>query len=179
MYQTQAGGWHDDTGVEWSALGPPPASGAAHPWDGSGARGGAFPARAVYQAWKLLVSSGAADPTSCATFNYDVVNAGREVLAQVITALEGNLTAAVAAGKRPAVLSAAATLMGAYADLDELLGCEFGFLLGVWIKQVLALSLSLSLSLCVSLSLSLSLSVSLSLPLLLASHPPAVGLRHA
>ena len=25
---------------------------------------------------------------------------------------------------------------GAYADLDELLGCEFGFLLGPWIAQV-------------------------------------------
>ncbi len=135
VYQTQAGGWHDDTGVEWNALGPAPSSGVGHPWDGSGARGGAFPVGAVYQAWKLLTTSNAADPKTCATFNYDVVNVGREVLAQVITVIEGNLTAAVAAGKRPAMLSLASELMEAYADLDELLGCDYGFLLGVWIKQ--------------------------------------------
>ena len=83
----------------------------------------------------MLSTSGVADPTTCATFNYDVVNAGREALAQLITLLEGNLTMAVAAGKRSKALSSAASLMEAYADLDELLGCEYGFLLGVWIKH--------------------------------------------
>ena len=86
VYETQAGGWHDDTGVEWNAVGAPPGVGDGHPWDGSGARGGAYPGQAVFQAWELLVLSRAADPTSCLTFNYDVVNTGREVLAQVSTA---------------------------------------------------------------------------------------------
>jgi hypothetical protein len=77
---------------------------------------------AVYKAWKLLSTSGAADPTACKTFNYDVVNTGREVMAQIITIIEGNLTAAVSQKKRSAVDSASAALLDAYADLDELLG---------------------------------------------------------
>ena len=103
MSQTQAGGWHDDTGIEWNALTPPPQFGTNHPWDGSGTRGGAFPASTVFKAWSLLVKSKAADPAKVATYNYDVVNAGREALAQVITILEGNLTKAVAAVNKPAV----------------------------------------------------------------------------
>ena len=119
--------------MEWSGLGPPPQPGAAHPWDGSGARGGSFPAAAAYKAWGLLVQSRAADPSRVTTYNYDVVNVGREVLAQVITGLEQNLTAAVAAMDRRTALQAAGSLLAAFADLDELLGCEFGFLLGPWI----------------------------------------------
>ena len=116
-------------------MSPPPQFGTAHPWDGSGARGGPFPVDAVFKAWKLLAASGAADPTTCKTFNYDIINVGREVLAQVITILEGNLTAAVSVKQRPAVDSAGKALLDAYADLDELLGCEYGFLLGPWIAQ--------------------------------------------
>eukprot|EP01052_Picozoa_sp_SAG31_P015457 SAG31_NODE_993_length_10512_cov_20.777202_5_plen_177_part_00 len=146
VYQSQAGGWHDDTGVEWNALSSPPAVGLNHPWDGSGARGGAFPTAAVYDAWKLLVQSRAADPTTMPTYNYDVVNVGREVrqsntmpavclsqpnhnsvvgkvLAQIITKLENNLTIAVGNGDRQATIAVGAKLMAAYSDLDELLGC--------------------------------------------------------
>ena len=79
------------------------------------------------------MQSRAADPSRVTTYNYDVVNVGREVLAQVITGLEQNLTAAVAAMDRRTALQAAGSLLAAFADLDELLGCEFGFLLGPWI----------------------------------------------
>ena len=113
VYQTQAGGWHDDTGIEWNGLSPPPQFGEGHPWDGSGTRGGAFPAASVFKAWGLLVKSKAADPTKVVTYNYDVVNAGREALAQVITILEGNMTKAVAAVNKPVVDAAAAALMSA------------------------------------------------------------------
>jgi hypothetical protein len=66
---------------------------------------------------------GGIDPTACATYNYDVINTGREVLAQVITIIEGNLTLAVNAMiDKPAVEAAAGLLLEAYADLDELLG---------------------------------------------------------
>jgi hypothetical protein len=119
--QSQAGGWHDDTGVEWNALSPPP---TAHGIDTAN----------VYKAWELLVKSGV-DPVECDTFNYDVVNVGRELIAQLITTFEHNLTAAVTARDKPAAIAVGKELMRAYADLDELLECEYGFLLGVWIRD--------------------------------------------
>lgn len=42
VYNSQAGGWHDDTGVEWSGLGNPPTATG-------------IDAAAVLQAWDLLV----------------------------------------------------------------------------------------------------------------------------
>ena len=52
------------------------------------------------------------------------VAAGREVLAQLITRFEANLTAAVKDRDRQAADTAAATLMEAYKDLDDLLECK-------------------------------------------------------
>ena len=49
VYTTQAGGWHDDTGVEWDGLGLPPNPGRDHPWDGSGSRGGAARRHRIYR----------------------------------------------------------------------------------------------------------------------------------
>ena len=46
------------------------------------------------------------------------------MLAQLITRFEANLTAAVKARDRQAADTAAATLMEAYNDLDDLLGCK-------------------------------------------------------
>jgi hypothetical protein len=53
----------------------------------------------VSKAWALLVKTGdAVDPTAYQTLNYDIVNTGREVLAQLITAVfEASLTAAAKA----------------------------------------------------------------------------------
>jgi hypothetical protein len=121
VYQSQAGGWHDDTGVEWNALSSPPTS-----------RG--IDTANVYKAWELLVKSGV-DPMQCDTFNYDVVNVGREVMAQLITSFEHNLTAAVKAKDKSNAILVGTELMAAYADLDELLECEYGFLMGVWIRD--------------------------------------------
>ena len=46
------------------------------------------------------------------------------MLAQLITRFEANLTAAVKARDRQAADTAAATLMEAYKDLDDLLECK-------------------------------------------------------
>lgn len=116
-------GYHDGTGVEWKVFGAPPT--CLTPT-----------ATNVGRAWNLLVQTGAAiDPVAMAPLNYDIVNTGRETLAHLITTWEHNLTAAVAAGHKKRALDWGALLLGAYADLDELLGCDSSFLIGPWIAQ--------------------------------------------
>jgi hypothetical protein len=63
------------------------------------------------------------------------VQVGREVLARVITRMEANLTSAVTARNRTALVAAAEPLLAAYSDLDELLACDSAFLLGGWLSQ--------------------------------------------
>ena len=135
VYSSQAGGWHDNTGVEWNAVTPSPGSTGMT----------ADTLMNVYEAWLLLTNAaggggGGGGNTSTKantidveeydTFNYDLVNVGREVLAQLITVMEANMTAAVAAGKRVEALAFGGAVMQAYTDLDTLLGCDYGFLLG-------------------------------------------------
>ena len=123
VYTSQAGGWHDNTGVEWNVVG----SNRLHTQ---------MDTRQLFEAWQLLTIAGdEIDPAEFDTFNYDLVNVGREVLAQLITAIESNMTAAVAAINKTAALAAGATLMEAYADLDALVGCDYGFLLGAWLTD--------------------------------------------
>lgn len=52
--------------------------------------------------------------------NYDIVNTGREVLAQLITTFEQQLTTAVGNGDKAAATKVGNTLLEAYSDLDEL-----------------------------------------------------------
>ena len=121
VYNSQAGGWHDDTGVEWNGLAAPKAAKGINTSE-------------VHTAWGLLVKSGL-DATALETFNYDVVNTGREVLAQLITVMELKLVAAVTKADKAQATAIAKTLMDAYKDIDELVSCDYGFLLGPWIKQ--------------------------------------------
>eukprot|EP00656_Telonema_subtile_P011229 TRINITY_DN15534_c0_g1_i1.p1 TRINITY_DN15534_c0_g1~~TRINITY_DN15534_c0_g1_i1.p1 ORF type:complete len:866 (+),score=187.31 TRINITY_DN15534_c0_g1_i1:142-2739(+) len=122
VYNSQAGGWHDGTGVEWMLSQPPNPTGVN--------------TTALFKAWGLLVSAGSSiHPEQFDTFNYDVVNVGREILAQLISRFESNLTTAVGAHDRAAALQAAGVLMDAYQDLDELVGCDYSFLLGPWIAH--------------------------------------------
>jgi len=124
-YNSQAGGWHDNTGVEWDVVGHQ----VQAPRD-------ADETRSLFEAWELLtVAADQIDPLEFDTFNYDLVNLGREVLAQLITVMEVNMTAAVTAENKTTALAAGAALMEAYADLDALLGCDYGFLLGAWVND--------------------------------------------
>ena len=52
--------------------------------------------------------------------NYDIVNTGREVLAQLITTFEQQLTAAVANVDKGTAMKVGDKLLEAYSDLDEL-----------------------------------------------------------
>jgi len=126
VYNSQAGGWHDDTGVEWQAVDTPPTASGIN-------------ISAVFTAWGHLVAAGnVLDPTKVATLNYDIVNVGREVLAQLITLFEASLAEAVHEKDKAAANEKAETLMQAYADIDDLVGCDTGFLLGPWITAARA-----------------------------------------
>merc|ERR1711981_581992 len=73
VYNSQAGGWHDDTGVEWNGLSTAPT-----------AQG--IDIAALMEAWQQLLHAGATlSPEEYDTLNYDIVNVGREVIAQLIT----------------------------------------------------------------------------------------------
>ena len=110
----------------------------------------------MYKAWRLFVSTGQdLTPVEYETLNYDIVNTGREVLAQLITQMEYNLTIAFRDASREEAkvrdmsFSCEFTynpkpynklevfsrnLLEALADLDELVGCDQGFLLGSWVE---------------------------------------------
>lgn len=60
------------------------------------------------------------------------------MLAQVISGMEAELVVAVARANKTLAAAVAEALMGAYEDLDELLGCDYGFLLGPWVAQAVA-----------------------------------------
>ena len=117
------GGYHDGTGVEWKVWGAPPTCPSPT-------------AANVTKAWSLLVDAGRViDPTKYETLNYDIVNTGREVLAQLITTFEASLVASANAGDKAAAMATGTTLLGAYTDLDELVGCDASFLIGPWIAE--------------------------------------------
>ena len=65
----------------------------------------------------------------------DVVNTGREVLAQIITTMEQTLTGAVQKGDKMSAMQTGEALLEAYTDLDELVGCDWSFLIGPWIAD--------------------------------------------
>ena len=123
VYNSQAGGFHDDTGVEWNGLSTAPT-----------AQG--IDIAALLEAWQLLLQAGATlNPEEYDTLNYDIVNVGREVIAQLITKFEANLTTAVHAGNKKQALATASMLVSAYSDIDSLVGCDPSFLLGAWIAD--------------------------------------------
>lgn len=121
-------GFHDETGVEWGvmhwgAIGNPPSDVHAN-------------VSGIAAAWKLLLQAGSQlNPEKIPTYNHDLVDVGREAIAQAITILERNLTALVNRRDRSGARLIGVKLMDAFADLDELLGCDYGFLLGPWIDD--------------------------------------------
>jgi hypothetical protein len=58
------------------------------------------------------------DPAKVLTLNYDIVNTGREVLAQIITVVEANLVDAVGESDRATAMKWADVLTEAYTDID-------------------------------------------------------------
>jgi len=132
IYTHQAGGWHDNTGVQWMPTRVPSPPGSV-----DNINGHAIDVHGIHTAWQMLVDAGneAGLDATLPTYNYDVVNIGREVLAQVITQLECNLTVAVMAVDRVGAERFVRPLLDAYLDLDDLVGCDEGFLIGRWIRD--------------------------------------------
>ena len=75
------------------------------------------------------------------TFRYDLVNLGREILAQLSTPLSRNFTDALGATPLSAsALTATATpYLRALADVDALLATDAAFLLGPWLRMARSL----------------------------------------
>ena len=87
----------------------------------------------VYKAWGALIKAGAkVAPPMAEPFRYDLVNTGREVLAQIAGPAGGNFTAATGASK---INAAAVAATGDYynqvlLDVDTLVSTDTAFLLG-------------------------------------------------
>lgn len=132
VYHSQAGGWHDNTGVTW-------AWNLVPDWIyGSGAPDGSIHTMnftAVLGAWDQLIfcaetlAKTAPHGAIPDTLNYDVVNVGRELLAQLSSLSILNITNAVSSQDRDSALQAGDVLMKIFADLDELLACGASCLL--------------------------------------------------
>merc|ERR1711990_237365 len=113
--------WHDHSGVEWRPDQKVPVTPTVD-------------VKGVYEGWKLLVeAAGSGQEVQSETLNYDIVNAGREVLATFITESIYNITAAVKSKLKAEALRYGEALLEAYDDIDELVGCDSAFLMGPWI----------------------------------------------
>jgi alpha-N-acetylglucosaminidase len=94
----------------------------------------------VWQAWgQLLAAAPAVDP-SLETFRYDLVNTGRELLAQLSTPVSQNFSDAI---KAPTLDPARVTQTGQLyidllADIDQLVATDSAFLLGPYIEAARA-----------------------------------------
>ncbi|MFI5336282.1 MAG: alpha-N-acetylglucosaminidase [Opitutales bacterium] len=88
----------------------------------------------VWTAWSELLAAadqlGAVDP-----FRYDLVDVGRQALADLSVPLQREVTAAWAAGDRARLAAAEARFLDLGADLDALLATRRDFLLGPWLAD--------------------------------------------
>ena len=106
----------------------------------------------VWRAWGLLLDVASALSPLCPPAQpcpppaplpeplaYDLVDTGREVLAQLTSPLAANFSEAVFGGATPLDARAVAAAGGAYAavltDLDALVGTDQAFLLGSWLAM--------------------------------------------
>jgi len=91
----------------------------------------------VFDAWNELIGAVADVEESSEPFRYDVVNLGREVMAQLAGSFGKNFTDALA--ENPLDGSRVEKTAAAYAtmleDIDTLVGTDPAFLLGSWIEM--------------------------------------------
>lgn len=92
----------------------------------------------TFKAWKhLLAASGRVVPLSSEPYRYDLVNLGREVLAQISTPASLNFSDATADKKMdPALLTSTGHFYAQLLeDVDTLVATDTAFLLGPWIAS--------------------------------------------
>ena len=90
-----------------------------------------------YLAWKTLLAV-AHDMPATETFRYDLINLGREVLAQLAAPISRNFSSAIKAAPWPDVAKVNETgtlYMDLLNDMDDLVAGDQAFLLGSWIAM--------------------------------------------
>ncbi len=86
----------------------------------------------LFHAWELMLK---ARDSGRDAFQYDVVNTGRQVLANYFHKLEEQFTDAYHRKDLDVLKATGEQMMELLADLDSLLGTRHSFLLGAWIKD--------------------------------------------
>lgn len=95
-----------------------------------------------HTAWGALISAASAVEPDLETFRYDLVNLGREVLAQLSTPASMNYSDALSAKKpdETRLRETGTFYVDLLRDVDTLVGSEPAFLLGPWIAMARALA---------------------------------------
>jgi alpha-N-acetylglucosaminidase len=86
----------------------------------------------LLQAWQLLLQ-GAVNGN--ASYNFDVVNVGRQVLGNYFSTLRDNFTSSYHKGDMAAMEETRKEMLGLFDDIDKLLATNSSFLLGKWIAD--------------------------------------------
>ena len=97
----------------------------------------------IFLAWEQLVAAGTAvDASKVVPFRYDLVNLGRELLAQLTSPAALNFSAALSAEPldAAAVKATGAFYAGLLRDLDALVATDSAFLLGPWLDMARSLA---------------------------------------
>jgi hypothetical protein len=95
----------------------------------------------VRAAWELLLQAGAAAPAlqdSSSAFVYDLLDVSRELLSKIAGRFWADAVTAYRAGSREELHTAGQSLTALLADLDKLLGCHHGFMLGPVLQRARA-----------------------------------------
>lgn len=89
----------------------------------------------TFFAWQQLIMASDVIPATLETFRYDLVNTGREVLAQLTTPLSVNFSNAISGSKldTDVINRTASAYVQVLVDLDALVGTDSAFLVGPWI----------------------------------------------
>jgi len=89
----------------------------------------------TFFAWQQLIMASDVIPATLETFRYDLVNTGREVLAQLTTPLSVNFSNAISGSKLDidVINRTASAYLQVLVDLDALVGTDSAFLVGPWI----------------------------------------------
>lgn len=91
----------------------------------------------IYNAWGKMIDAASAVDPKLETFRYDLVNTGRELLAQLATPVSMNFSDAV--GRSPLNAAELKVTGNLYVelldDVDTLVGADQAFLVGPWIEM--------------------------------------------
>jgi len=93
----------------------------------------------LLKAWQLLLEAG---PANHATYRFDLVNIGRQVLGNHFSALRDKFTAAYNTGGIAEMEALRPQMLGIFDDMDSLLATSPSFLLGKWISDARHMGIS-------------------------------------